>query len=236
MIRVEDISVNFGGVNALSKVSCDFTAPITGMIGPNGAGKTTLLNVFSGFVVPRTGSIMIDDVCLLSMLPHIRAQRGLRRTFQSEQVVEDLSIIENIRVMLDALSLSNSEKNEQIEVALEYVELTKRRHALGKELTNFERRMTEIAKALVGNPRFILFDEPGAGFRGKENDRLREIITGIPERFNSQVALIDHDVSLIRSVCENTVVLDFGYLIMEGPTEDVLKDPKVIAAYLGKEA
>lgn len=233
MIEIENIAVSFGGVHALDHLSVTLTGPIVGIIGPNGAGKTTLLNVFSGFVVPQSGSILAFGSDLLPLAPHMRARWGLRRSFQTEQVVDDLSVADNVRVMLDALQVPD--KAGEIARALRFVGLADRGSDLAATLTTFERRMVELAKALVGSPKVILLDEPGAGLPPNETAALRKIILGIHEHCGAMTLLIDHDVELIAATCPTTLVLDFGELIAFGPTGEVLKDERVRAAYLGME-
>ncbi len=137
--------------------------------------------------------------------------------------------------MLDPLPLPREEKRAEIAEALRYVGLIDKWNAMGGALNGFERRLVEIAKTLVGAPRVVLLDEPGAGLRPHEVERLRKAVLGIHEKFGAMTLLIDHDVALIASMCHSTVVLDFGELIASGVTADVLKNPHVKAAYLGSE-
>lgn len=234
MIEIEDITVRFGGVTAIDALTVGLSAPISGIIGPNGAGKTTLLNVFSGFVAPDSGTVRVGPVDLLGLAPFRRARWGLRRSFQTEQVVDDLTAEENIAVMLDSLSLNRHEKAHELDRVIEFAGLDGKRDTAGAALTMLERRMTEIARTLVGGPRIVMLDEPGGGLSGAEAERLRDVIGAIPDVFDARVILIDHDVDLIRSVCDETVVLDFGELIAAGRTAEVLEEPKVRAAYLGE--
>jgi branched-chain amino acid transport system ATP-binding protein len=236
MIEIRDVSVSFGGVDALRSLTARLDDPITGIIGPNGAGKTTLVNVFSGFVTPQKGSIHAFGTDLLALPPHRRARWGLRRSFQTEQVVDDLTVADNIRVMLDTLPLTRRDKERQIADALSYVGLAHRRDDLCETLNAFERRMVELGKALVGAPKLVLLDEPGAGLRQHEVDTIRNAIIGIHSRFGAATLLIDHDVDLIAATCVSTMVLDFGELLALGPTAAVLRDERVKAAYLGVEA
>ena len=235
MIELSEITVRFGGVEALGNLTSTMSEPICGIIGPNGAGKTTLLNVMSGFVEPASGRVLADDVDLLAMPPHLRARWGLRRTFQTEQVVDDLSAEDNVRTVVDPLPLSRGDRERELQHAIDYVGLSASRHTFGASLSIAERKLTEIAKTLVGNPRIILLDEPGGGMSGDEAQELQRVILGIPDAFNAQVVLIDHDVSLIQSVCSQTIVLDFGRKIADAETDAVLADPAVRAAYLGEE-
>ena len=235
MILIENVTVTFGGVTALSHLTVALDKPVSGIIGPNGAGKTTFLNVLSGFVTPRSGRITMDGMDLLRLAPHQRARFGLRRSFQKEQVVDELSVEDNVRVVLDPLALSGAERERALMAALEFVGLSALRDMHAAGLNAFERRMVEIARCIVGKPRLILLDEPGAGFSQGEVDRLRQVIDGIRTFNGATTLLIDHDVDLIQAVCEDTMVLDFGSLIAVGATAAVLTDPKVRAVYLGME-
>jgi ABC-type branched-subunit amino acid transport system ATPase component len=159
----------------------------------------------------------------------------MRRTFQTEQVVDDLTVWNNVAVMLDTVRLSGDERKKQIQSALDLVGLTSMENRLGLELSAYERRLVEIARAVVGKPRIVLMDEPGAGLSEAESEGLRTIINEIPKQREAMVILVDHDVSLIAATCASTAVLDFGSLITYGPTDEVLRDERVRAAYLGKD-
>ncbi len=233
MIAITDLTVQFGGVRPLDALSAELRAPIMGLIGPNGAGKTTLLNVLSGFVTPVSGRVTIGDIRLLDLKPVERVRAGLRRSFQQELVVEDLTVAENIRSIADHVC-ARSEAPAEVDRAIAFVGLTARKNVIGRRLTLFERRMVEIAKTLVGKPKVILLDEPGAGLNDAETGRLRRVLLEIPGTFDAQVVLIDHDADLIAAVCGETMVLDFGKRLAIGPTREVLDDPAVRRAYLGK--
>ncbi|TGQ77228.1 ATP-binding cassette domain-containing protein [Mesorhizobium sp. M8A.F.Ca.ET.207.01.1.1] len=235
MISIENLSVAFGGVTALNAVTVELTQPVCGIIGPNGAGKTTLLNVLSGFVLPQSGSIHMMDTNILPMKPHGRARWGLRRSFQKEQVVDELTVEDNVLVLLDQLGLSATERLNATAAALEFVGLSVLRRVSAGGLNAFERRMIEIARCVVGRPRVILLDEPGAGFSQGEVEKLRQVISSFHDATRSITLLIDHDVDLIQAVCRETMVLDFGSLIAVGNTASVLTDEKVRAVYLGME-
>ena len=235
MIQIDALTVQFGGIKPLDALDAQFKASICGLIGPNGAGKTTLLNVLSGFVTPIEGTIRLNDLLLLKLSPHRRVGVGLRRTFQQELVVDDLTAMENVQAIADHVSSDRTTARRQIETALEFVGLGAKRHVLGRQLNLFDRRMVEIAKTLIGRPKVILMDEPGAGLDEAETERLRRLLTRIPSTFDSQLVLIDHDADLIASVCVETLVLDFGKRLAMGPTRAVLDDPVVRRAYLGRE-
>jgi branched-chain amino acid transport system ATP-binding protein len=233
MIKIEALTVQFGGVRPLDALDGEFKAPICGLIGPNGAGKTTLLNVLSGFVTPVKGSVSLDGIALRSLSPVRRVVMGLRRTFQQELVVDEMSAHENVQAIADHLVASRQEARAQINRAMDFVGLSDRARVPGRQLNLYERRMIEIGKTLIGKPRAILLDEPGAGLNESETERLRGLLMQIPVRFGAQLILIDHDADLIASVCIETMVLDFGKLLAFGPTRVVLDDPVVRRAYLG---
>lgn len=232
MMVIDNLTVQFGGVRPLDGLSAELGAPVVGLIGPNGAGKTTLLNVLSGFVTPVHGSVRLDDLELLSLKPRQRVLAGLRRLFQQEMVVEDLTAFDNIMAIADHLCVTAKAAGE-VEAAIDFVGLQAVRDLPGRRLSLYERRMTEIAKTLIGQPKIILLDEPAAGLNDIETARLRKVVSAMPDSFGVQVVLIDHDADLIASVCHETLVLDFGKRLAVGPTAEVLQDPAVRRAYLG---
>jgi len=234
MIDLIEITVQFGGTVVLDRLSATLCAPICGLIGPNGAGKTTLLNVLSGFLRPRCGDIKVGNESILAMTATQRVHYGVRRTFQTEQIVEDLSVHDNVLALAEHVMPSRAVRAD-VARALDYVSLTDWAEMPGAALNLYQRRMLELAKALVGKPRLLLLDEPGAGMNEFESGRLREVIHGIPALTGGQVLLIDHDVDLIAALCAETLVLDFGKRLALGPTRAVLDDPLVRSAYLGKE-
>ena len=233
MIEIRNLTVAFGAVVAIDALDAVLDAPVCGLIGPNGAGKTTLVNLLSGFVPARSGDVQVDDTALLGMTTAQRVRFGLRRSFQTEQVVEDLSVWDNVHAMLDHVPHAHAEAQSQVHGALEHAGLLDCAAVPGAELDLFRRRMVEVAKALVGKPRLILFDEPGAGLDERESRVLRDAIAAIPERFGPQVLLIDHDVDLIADICTQALVLDFGRRLALGPIRAVLDDAAVRQAYLG---
>ena len=230
MLALRDLTVSFGGVKPLDGVSFELAAGVCGVVGPNGAGKTTLFNVLSGFVKPSAGSVSADGTQILELAPHARARWGVRRTFQQDQVVLSLSALDNVRVAADELGRGADDALE----AMTFVGLEAPQRQ-GEQLSMLERRLVEIAKTVVGRPRIVLLDEPGAGLADAETQRLATLIRRIPERFDAQVILVDHDMELVSAVCSTTAVLDFGHVIALGRTGQVLNDGKVKRAYLGTE-
>jgi branched-chain amino acid transport system ATP-binding protein len=234
VIEVEGLTVRFAGVTPIDDVTVTFPGGTCGLIGPNGAGKTTFFNVLSGFVKPAAGSISAFGENLLGMVDFRRARWGLRRTFQTEQAIEQLSVFENVAMIHEHSKVGRSSRRADVLAAIEYVGLEAPGARVG-ELDARDRRLVELARAIVGQPRVVLLDEPAAGLPDEETGHMSRVIRGIPERFGALVILVDHDMSLVSACCETTAVLDFGRLIASGTTSDVLRDEHVIRAYLGTE-
>ena len=236
MIDVEDLSVHFGGVVSLDQMTIQFPEGACGLIGPNGAGKTTFFNVLSGFVTPRSGRVVAMGQDLLSMPDYKRARWGLRRTFQTEQAIEKLTVFDNVATVYEHSTRSGKAgRSAAVEAALEFVGLTDVAQQTVRALGAKERRFIEVARAVVGSPKLILLDEPAAGLPDAETALLGSIIRSIPERVGATVILVDHDMSLVQACCDWTAVLDFGRLLASGPTAEVLRDRNVMRAYLGTE-
>jgi branched-chain amino acid transport system ATP-binding protein len=236
MIKIEGLTVQFGGVTPLDDVSLTFESGTCGLIGPNGAGKTTFFNVMSGFVQPTAGRITAFDEDLLAKAHFRRARWGLRRTFQTEQAIEELSVADNVGMVLEhAPRNGNASKREEVESAMDFVGLDVAPDAKVGTLGARQRRLVEVARAVVGKPRIVLLDEPAAGLPDEETEHLGRVIEGIPGHTGALVILVDHDMSLVSSCCARTAVLDFGKLIASGPTDEVLRDEHVMRAYLGTE-
>ena len=235
MIEVEDLTVRFAGVTPIDDMSVTFPKGACGLIGPNGAGKTTFFNVLSGFVKPSHGSIKVFGEDLLKLVDFRRARWGLRRTFQTEQAIEELSVFDNVAMIHEHSGTSRGDRQAAVTNALEFVGLQASPKAKVAGLGARERRLVEVARAVVGEPRIVLLDEPAAGLPDQETRHLAEVIRRIPERTGALVVLVDHDMGLVSATCETTAVLDFGRLIASGPTAQVLRDESVVNAYLGTE-
>jgi branched-chain amino acid transport system ATP-binding protein len=235
VIEVKDLTVRFAGVTPIDDMSVTFPKGACGLIGPNGAGKTTFFNVLSGFVKPSAGSIKVFGEALLKLVDYRRARWGLRRTFQTEQAIEELSVFDNVAMIHEHSGASRGDRQAAIMSALEFVGLETPPTAKVAGLGARERRLVEVARAVVGEPRIVLLDEPAAGLPDHETRHLAEVIRQIPERSGALVVLVDHDMSLVSATCETTAVLDFGRLIASGPTAQVLRDERVVNAYLGTE-
>jgi branched-chain amino acid transport system ATP-binding protein len=233
MIEVAGLSVRFGGVTSLDEMSVTFEPGTCGLIGPNGAGKTTFFNVLSGFVRPAAGTVRAFGEDLLSMVHFRRARWGVRRTFQTEQAIEQLSVFDNVAMIHEHARLGGSGRRQEVLDAIAFVGLDAGPSAKVATLPAGQRRLVEVARAVVGRPRLVLLDEPAAGLPDAETEHLSEVIRRIPEHAGALTILVDHDMSLVSACCDTTAVLDFGKLIASGPTAEVLRDDRVISAYLG---
>jgi ABC-type branched-subunit amino acid transport system ATPase component len=214
VIEVEGLTVRFGGVVPIDGMTVTLSGGTCGLIGPNGAGKTTFFNVLSGFR---------------------RARWGLRRTFQTEQAIADLSVFENVLLVHENTGGERTTRRQDVMDAVAFVGLEREADSRVGALGVAERRLVEVARAVVGRPRLVLLDEPAAGLPDRETEHLGRLIRRIPEETEAPVILVDHDMSLVSACCGTTAVLDFGKLIASGATAEVLRDEHVIRAYLGTE-
>jgi ABC-type branched-subunit amino acid transport system ATPase component len=235
MIEVEGLFVRFGGVTPIDGMTVTFPGGTCGLIGPNGAGKTTFFNVLSGFVRPAAGAVRAFGEDLLAMADFRRARWGLRRTFQTEQAIADLSVFENVLLVHENTGGAIASRRQDVMDALEFVGLEREAGRQVRVLGAGQRRLVEVARAVVGKPRLVLLDEPGAGLPDEETEHLGLVIQRIPQDVGALVILVDHDMSLVSACCETTAVLDFGKLIASGTTAEVLRNEHVIRAYLGTE-
>jgi branched-chain amino acid transport system ATP-binding protein len=236
MIEIDGLTVRFGGVTPLDDVSVEFPTGTCGLIGPNGAGKTTFFNVLSGFTSPLAGTARAFGTDLLRMPNYRRARWGLRRTFQTEQAIEALSVYDNVAMVDEHCARQRSTaRQRRVLDAIAFVGLDVDPHAAVATLGARERRLVEIARAVVGEPRVVLLDEPAAGLSDEETQHLSSMIQRIPDERGALVILVDHDMSLVSACCKFVAVLDFGKLIAAGATADVLRNEHVIRAYLGTD-
>jgi ABC-type branched-subunit amino acid transport system ATPase component len=235
VIETKDLTVRFGGVTPIDGVSLVFERGTCGLIGPNGAGKTTFFNVMSGFVKPAAGTITAFGENLLKMTDFRRARWGLRRTFQTEMAIEQLSIFDNVAMIHEHSGAKRATRRNDVLGALDFVGLTAPPKAKVGTLNARDRRLVELARAVVGKPRVVLLDEPAAGLPEEETGHLSAVIQRISAEVGALVILVDHDMSLVSACCETTAVIDFGKLIASGPTPEILRNEHVMRAYLGTE-
>jgi len=235
VIEVEGLTVRFGGVVPIDGMTVTLSGGTCGLIGPNGAGKTTFFNVLSGFVKPVSGVVRAFGEDLLALAAFRRARWGLRRTFQTEQAIGDLSVFENVLLVHENTGGERTTRRQDVMDAVAFVGLEREADSRVGALGVAERRLVEVARAVVGRPRLVLLDEPAAGLPDEETEHLGRLIRRIPEETEAPVILVDHDMSLVSACCGTTAVLDFGKLIASGATAEVLRDEHVIRAYLGTE-
>jgi branched-chain amino acid transport system ATP-binding protein len=239
---VKSVSVSYGGVSAVVDVDFD-VAPgsLVGLIGPNGAGKTTLLDALSGFV-GYTGSVTFDGKSLDHLAPHRRNHAGLARTFQTLELYDDLTVLDNLLIsvtpsiagLLPELFWGRRPKpSPRVEELLDTFNLRPVATEQVTELSQGQRKLVAVARALASEAKMVLLDEPAAGLDSRESlwlgDKLRQVCaTG------TTLLLVDHDMDLVLGVCEQVHVLNFGRLIASGPAAAVRADEAVIDAYLGR--
>ena len=252
LLSVRAVSVRFGGIVALDGVSFD-VAPgqIVGLIGPNGAGKTTLFNCLSRLYVPDQGDILFEGRSILRQPRHAIPRIGVGRTFQNVALFDRMSVIDNIKVgchsrtstgfLTNALRLPRSEPEERriterAEELARFMDVEAHARLPAGGLPFPVRKRVELARALAGSPKLLLLDEPAAGLNHDEVDVLRGQIRRVRDAQHVTVLLVEHHMSLVMSVSDKVVAIDFGRKIAEGTPREVQNNKDVIRAYLGTEA
>jgi branched-chain amino acid transport system ATP-binding protein len=220
-------------VTPIDDVSVVFPGGTCGLIGPNGAGKTTFFNVLSGFVKPAAGSIAPSARTCWKMADYRRARWGLRRTFQTEMAIEQLSVYDNVAMIHEHSGAKRASRRADVLGAIEFVGLDRSPKAKVGKLGARERRLVEVARAVVGSRAWCCSTSRRPACPTRRPAQLGAVIQKIPEQFGALVILVDHDMSLVSGCCETTAVLDFGKLIASGPTAEVLRNEHVMRAYLG---
>ncbi len=250
MLEVNHLSIQFGGLRAVDGFHLNIEkGELYGLIGPNGAGKTTVFNLLTGVYKPTEGIIRLDgqDITGKSTIEINKA--GIARTFQNIRLFKDIPVLDNVKVGLHnhyqystltgILRLPKyfkieKEMNEKAMEILKVFDLDKEAHLLAGNLPYGKQRKLEIARALATDPKLLLLDEPAAGMNPNETQELMDTIRFVQEHFHMTTLLIEHDMKLVGGICEKLTVLNFGQVLTEGETSEVLNNPQVITAYLGE--
>ena len=233
ILEARDVSVQFGGVRALDRLSFSVQpGEVFGVIGPNGAGKTTLLNTISAVCRPRTGAVHIDGVAVTGMAPHQLARLGVARTFQIVQPFARMSVRENVLVGAMFGSATRHDAHDAAEAALRRTGLLAKAGFMPPQLTLAERKRLEVARALAMRPRILLLDEVMAGLNHTEIERVIELVRQL-QADGLTIIVIEHVMRAVLALCGRLMVLNFGAKLAEGPAATVVADPHVVEAYLG---
>jgi len=244
LLSIRNLSKSFGGIKAVNDVSFDIAGgTVVGLIGPNGAGKTALINLISGFYTDATGSIILDGEEILNRSIHRIARRGISRTFQNIRLIPRLTVLENVLLAFqeDTLrplrSFFKLDHRVAAKRALDYLEFVGLRHRadhLAGTLAYGEARRLEIVRGLARHPKLLVMDEPAAGMNEAETAELIELIRSCRSHVSS-ILLIEHDITMVRTLSDGLIAMNDGAKIAEGPPEIVLNDPAVRAAYMGAD-
>jgi len=244
VLEAKGLTVTFGGNRAVGGLDLSVDeGQLVGLIGPNGAGKTTTIDAITGFV-PSTGEVMFQGESIAALSSTSRARKGLGRTWQSSELFDDLTVMENLQVAAERVDTKGfirdlfKPRNDDIDalvVILEALDIAETAEQLPTELSHGQRKLVGVARALAARPTVLCMDEPAAGLDTEESQelggRIRSLVDG-----GTSVLLIDHDMGLVLTVCDYLYVLDFGELIAEGTPAEIRSNPVVISAYLGESA
>ena len=249
LLEVKDLGISFGGLRAVDDFHMTIEqGQLYGLIGPNGAGKTTVFNLLTGVYKPTDGYILLDGENITGKKTIEINQHGIARTFQNIRLFGELTVLDNVKV-----GLHNHHKYSTLAGILrlpKYYKVEKEMDAIAMDLLKvFEldgeadykasnlpygkQRKLEIARALATDPKLLLLDEPAAGMNPNETQELMNTIRFVRDKFQMTILLIEHDMRLVSGICEELTVLNFGQILAQGETGEVLNDPKVITAYLG---
>lgn len=249
LLKATGLGITFGGLKAVSDVNFDIKErELVGLIGPNGAGKTTFFNLLTGVYQPTEGDIQFDGKSILGNKPYQINNLGIARTFQNIRLFKDLSVLDNVKIAYNSHMKYNAltgifrlpkyfkEEKQANEKAIELLKIFNLEGLVNEKASNLpygKQRKLEIARALASNPKLLLLDEPAAGMNPSETAELMDTIAIIRKNFNTAILLIEHDMGLVMGICERLFVLEYGMLIASGEPQEVINNPRVVAAYLG---
>ncbi len=250
LLEVKNLGISFGGLRAVNAFDIQIEkGQLYGLIGPNGAGKTTVFNLLTGVYKPDEGSVVLDGVNITGKRTIDINKAGIARTFQNIRLFKDMTVLDNVKVglhnnhdysvMTGILRLPKffkveKEMDEKAMELLKVFELDQYADVLASNLPYGKQRELEIARALATQPKLLLLDEPAAGMNPNETKDLMDTIRFVRDEFDMTILLIEHDMKLVSGICEKLTVLNFGEVLLQGDTSDVLNNPQVITAYLGE--
>ena len=253
VLQTQNLGISFGGLKAVQNVNLKIKKnEIYGLIGPNGAGKTTIFNMLTGVYQPTTGTFYLNGEELRGHSQETINKKGIARTFQNIRLFNNMTVIRNVMVGLHNLPQYNCgliptilrfpkqfkterEMVKHAESLREIFGLLELKNSLACNLPYGKQRKLEIARALATNPKILLLDEPAAGMNPQETAELMDTIRFVRDKFDMTILLIEHDMSLVKGICDNVTVLNFGTTLAEGKTDEALSNPEVVKAYLGDD-
>ena len=250
MLETRNLGISFGGLKACDELNLRIKkGQLYGLIGPNGAGKTTAFNLLTGVYKPTEGNFFLDGEKLTGMSTIEINKKGIARTFQNIRLFKQLSVLDNVKLglhndykygtlagifRLPSYAKTERAMNEKAESLLEVFGLADEKDYISANLPYGKQRKLEIARALATSPKLLLLDEPAAGMNPNETQELMDTIEFVRENFDMTILLIEHDMRLVGGICEELTVLNFGTVLAQGETKEVLSNPQVVKAYLGE--
>lgn len=250
LLEIKNLGISFGGLRAVDDFELSIKkGQLYGLIGPNGAGKTTVFNLLTGVYKPNEGIITLDGVNITGLKTIEINKAGIARTFQNIRLFKELTVLDNVKaglhnhykyatiegiLRLPRYFSMEAAMNERAMELLKVFELDGDADYLASNLPYGKQRKLEIARALATEPKILLLDEPAAGMNPNETIELMNTIRFVRDNFDMTILLIEHDMKLVSGICEELTVLNFGRILTQGKTSDVLNDPQVITAYLGE--